>query len=662
MEIFNGILGITYPELMDGIISDGALQKLCQRGRVVRLRRACREMPALYAVDSFPNRFLTLIYHRTPDLKAQAESKEFTEIIEIDGVAAKFYADVILDGVRHLPLDKQTLYTNNASIMAAFRLKLMRGDSQRGKVGKGKLKRGEFWAKAARALPRIADRYPHSLPENPRALQRRFNEFYAGGQPNYGVFVSGKFSNNNAASIATRDQIAVLIKIMSYGANPNNEEVARIYNQIAQVAGWKTITASAIRLWKEKYGLEIAAARLGKNEFYNRRCMQVKRFKPTAPLYFWSLDGWDIELYYQARVKNRITYCNRLTVVIVLDAFNNYPIGFAVGDRENTDLITAALRNAVNHTAELFGQRYRSNQIQCDHYGIKKMTPTYRVVGDKLTPARVGNAKSKPIERYFGQINNKYCKWLRNWSGYGITSRRELQPNSDWLNANRHRFPTLEECVAQMASIIAVERGTKREAFVAGWANVAPERMLPLTTEQYLLTFGEQTGYKNALEGSGLNVRLLGARRTYDCFDINFRKYSHVRWSVRFDPDNMEEVLAVNDDGSLQFLLKEKYMQPMALADRREGDAEELERVFAYNRELEKYVIDTQTEATKIVDEYFTGHPEIANSLQKHLLVDNRGQHKDRRNDRRLAEAAHVVDTAFEEVGEDKAPSTFDFY
>ena len=49
-----------------------------------------------------------------------------------------------------------------------------------------------------------------------------------------------------------------------------------------------------------------------------------------------------------------------------------------------------------------------------------------------------------------------------------------------------------------------------------------------------------------------------------------------------FDPADKTKVMAANGDGSLRFLLEEKYIQPMALRDRKEGDAEELARCLLY--------------------------------------------------------------------------------
>ena len=92
--------------------------------------------------------------------------------------------------------------------------------------------------------------------------------------------------------------------------------------------------------------------------------MTVKRSAPSAPLYFWTLDGWDAELLYQKTTvdkqgHNVTTYHNRVKLEVVLDACTKYPIGFAIADTESPDLVRAALRDAVNHTRELFGSRFR---------------------------------------------------------------------------------------------------------------------------------------------------------------------------------------------------------------------------------------------------------------------------------------------------------------
>ena len=350
------------------------------------------------------------------------------------------------------------------------------------------------------------------------------------------------------------------------------------------------------------------------------------------------MDGWDAELMYQSKDKNgATTYHHRLTAVIVLDTCCKYPVGYAIGDHETPELIKAALRNAARHTEELFGQMYRTMQLQSDNYAISKMTPLYAQMSQYVTPASAGNAKAKIIEPWFRYFNKKYCQTQWNWSGFGITSKKSLQPNGDFLNKYKHEFPDLEGAYRQLESMILAERAELREKYMEMFEATPEERRLPLSTQDYLRAFGERTGQKNLMQGSGLKVTIEGRKMTYDCFDPEFRRYASTRWSVLYDPADRSKALAVNDDETLQFLLEEKYVQPMALADRTDGDYEQLQRVRDFNarederikREIGAY---QETAEALLAD----GRKELE-TLHKLMICDSRGQHKDRRETARLA-------------------------
>lgn len=668
MEVYNDTLCISHAELTDGILTESNLKILRNRGRIQQVQRACYGTPALYAVESLPTKYRAEVKRRFPDPEAQAKARAFIDTIVIDNAAAAYYEGVNIEGARGLSDEKRMLYTNSASILNACRARLMEAASEQRKVGKSRrVKLSDFWAAVAAHLPRVAEIFPHTLPENPRVLQRKYNDYFKGGTPNYEVLISGKFRNKNAARVATPEQVALITKFIGYHTNLDCQEVADYYNTVCEALGWKKIDRRTVWNWAQRFGWAVDAGRYGAKEFMNTRAMQVKRFAPTTPMLYWTLDGWTVELYYKKRTEGkrggRTTYCNRMTVVVVLDPFNKYPIGYAIGTQESPELIKAALRNAVNHTAELYGQRLRPVQIQSDNYQIKVMLPTYGIA-EYVTPAQVGNAKAKVIEPYFKRLNHKYAKKCAgNWSGYGITSRKESQPNMEWLNAHKGQIPEEAEVRGQIEWIIESERSLKREEYVAGFRKIAAEHLLPMTTESYLLNFGMETGYKNTLEGSGLNIRLLGERHTYDTFNLEFRKYAHLRWNVKYDPDNMQEVLAVSDEGDIRFLLEEKYVQPMALADRSEADSRELQRVRDFNNDLKRMVLEHDAKATEIVRESLMEHPDLHNPYITGVLTDSRGQNKDRKSQYRLEYTDIAEEAAYEEsAGAGRTQSTRDLY
>src|SRR5690606_39049944 len=108
----------------------------------------------------------------------------------------------------------------------------------------------------------------------------------------------------------------------------------------------------------------------------------------------------------------------------------------------------------------------------------------------------------------------------------------------------------------------------------------------------FLRAFGQTTGYTNKFRGDGLTPTILGIERAYDTFDLSFRKYMHEDWMVFYDEDDLSKVLVSNaksqngklveEIGNLEFILEEKYIQPMALADQKTGDTEQRQLITKY--------------------------------------------------------------------------------
>ncbi len=642
MEVIDGKICISHAELTGRIITTANLNNLVRRGRVTQVQRGGNGRTALYAVDSLPLRWRTEVYRRFPDLQEQAESKEFVDTIEPDAKALDFFQTYKLADGRNLPEDKVLEYASNAAVMNAFRRCWEAHVSKRQRTGKKAVAAKEFWARAAAALPRLADAFPHSLPGSARRLQMKFQEYL---QQGYVCFISGKYLNGNAAKVADEEQERVLTALLAHHNNLPDTLVAECYNRFAEVKGWRPITPRNVTEWRRKLGSVIKAGRLGVSNFRNNVTMQVKRSRPTTPFLMWSLDGWTVELLYQTtktdkKGHNVTTYTNRLTMVVVLDVFNNYPIGYAIGTHESPALIKEALRDAARHSRELTGEMLRATQVQSDRYAIKTMHDLYAVMGGKVTPAQAHNAKAKPVEPYFNYLNTRYCIRCNNWSGFGITSNPKRQPNSDALNRMRHNFPDEAGLRAQINEMMRLERMAKYEEFMAGYGKLKPENRLPLSRETYLLNFGAETGFKNVLEGCGLRPTILGVKRDYDCFDLTFRDHAAERWTVLYDPDDLTQVLAVNEAGTRRYMLEEKYVQPMALADRQEGDAQQLERVRTYNKQLEAHTAERMALAFHTTQQIIEGTPALRGSIEDRLLItDSRGQHKDRRSQKRLTAA-----------------------
>lgn len=653
MQYFNNILTVEAGWMIEqGVMTKMEYDNLVHHTKDIQVvRRACRNTPALVAYDSMPDRYKRAIVERVGDPRKQARQNVLEGLIEHSAAATTFFEDYMIDDDRHLPADKRREYYTNAIVLDGVKRLIESRNSKRKALGN---RATRFWDEISQAVQELdLTKWPHTLPANARSLERKYQRYLAEG---FGSLVHKAYQtgSKNAAKVADENQKAMLVTFMSDPRNLDNEQVARLYNMVAQQMDWKKITASAVAVWRDKCDDLIFARRHGAEKYRAGREMQVRRSAPTRPLLFWTMDGWDVELLYQHKPdKGATTYHNRLTMVVVLDGCCRYPIGFAVGKNESPALIREALRDAERETQRLFGRMYRVGQLQSDHFAMKNLTPTYQAVADKVTPARVKNAKAKPIEAWFNYFNKKYCQMQTNWSGFGITSRKELQPNTEYITRYKHQFPDFEGCVRQIVSFIQAERSELETAYVAQFE---AEGLIELKTAQYLMAFGESTGERRyLLQGCGIRCTIGTRKMDYDCFDTHFRKYPSTRWQLRYDPEDPHYAVAVNEDESLQFTLEEKYIQPMALADRKEGDARELQRVMDFNRRKEQELMDELTPMEDRARELLE-----QTTLSKLLITDSRGQHKLPKAKARLAAASvengtyrtDGTDAEFEEVEE----------
>lgn len=444
-------------------------------------------------------------------------------------------------------------------------------------------------------------------------------------------------SNKNAAKVYTEDQTALLRTICGRSASYNAQQIANFYNLVAEAKGWDTISRRSALNYLNEYHLIVEAGRNGSEAFRNKISMQPRRKRPTEALSFWSLDGWTVELYYQKDVKGpdgkiTHTYTNRLTAVVVLDATCDYPVGYAIGEGESVKLIAEAVKNAIDYVHDTLGGPYRPYQIQSDHYGIKSMGTVYNDVAKYFTPARVKNAKSKPIERYFRYLNENYCQLYfgnSNWSGFGVKTRGKKQPNIDVLELRKRNFPYKEGVIQQIHWIFQQEREKKQKTWMEAWLRMPESDRLTLSRENYLLNFGMRNDRTIRIQAGCLAPTILGKQRAYDTFDLNFRKNPLQSWTVMYDERDLSTILVTNETKKERYLLNAVHEQPMALRDREGGDFEALKAIDNFNKNvLEPSVIETVNKDEEMVKNLLLQTPELEGWRTVNMLTDSRGQQK----------------------------------
>lgn len=653
MEYYNNILCISHAELTDGdpedvnllcrpIMSEANFKYYKKMKKFYVVNRACFGTPALVSYNSLPDRIKEKVVAKYGDPESNVEQYVLKNMVVRDLKAEYFYQRYTIDesGNEYLKPDIIELYTTNASVLnAVIRLTSDRTLCIRS-YGKPF---SRIWPETSHELNSIQDDLKCKLPKNPLSLKRLTEKYKAEG---YTALISAKFGNNNARKNKLAEQDALIVELIGDGRNIDDETVARLYNAVAIRMGWKTVGSSTIANYKKEHP-ECFAGRHGKKALANEKLMQVKRTTPTCPMYFWCVDGWDTELFYQSKATNGntgrsvTTYHNRPTVVAIVDPFNMYIIGYAIGTHESSALIRQAFRNAFEHVYELFGSYFRPWQVQTDNYGRGNLKSFYESCTRYYTPAAVGNAKAKPIEPFFNRFNRKYLRLYPNSSGYGVQSRRKIQVSDDWIEMHKRSFPDYEGCSNQLKQMIELDRKCKREDFIKQWNNMPQDKHLPFDKKDVLYAFGE-TAAPRKLNWDGVRLQLDGQKFWYDCFDPEFRNYGHATFFLKYDPADMDQVMAIENigtakepkEGSLRFMLQRKYEQPMALMDRKPGDMEELMRVRKFNEGMTDAIILKRKESGEIVRNLFEEHADkLQGTLTAHVITDSLGRHKDMRNE-----------------------------
>lgn len=638
------------------VCSYDALKKRASRTKGLRLREGKGSgNEALFSFENMPEQWQTICIDRlgNPHLIVK-ESLPLERLYDWDAKASNFYATYKLPSGKELSKELKGTYTINASILNAVIAAMSQRRAFRKAYGNpNSTDIKPVWDLVCEDVEALEDKLGHTL--KVKSLRRTLSAYKKNG---YRSLISGKLENQNTAKVVSEEQLAILEKLLRKHQNFDNMQISRVYNEVAEKLGWKPISDSTVAKFRKELDLYIIAGNQGTSTLRNSRNMQVKRRAPNVPMVYWSIDGWDVELLYQSTGVNSegnkiTTYHNRPTCVVILDPYLNYPIGYAIGTHETTGLIREALRNAANHTKELFGQRYKSLQIQSDHYGRGVLVPIYEAMTKHYTPARVRNAKAKRIEPFFKEWNKSLQLTHNNWSGYGVTSRKENQPNSEFLDKIKHSFPDYDGVCRQVEKSIEIRRMGLHDKYVARWHEMADGDHIPLLDDEYLNLFGDITGFTNRLHHDGLTITLNKQKFVYDSFDVAFREHRHIDWCVKFDRDDMSKVLVVNAEsqngklveeiGTVKFMLEEKYIQPMALYDRQEGDAGQLALVDGFNIALEEKIIERNIKHDRIVSQLFLETPSLNGTLSKLILTDSTGQHKDQRNNNRISAAAHKL-------------------
>jgi hypothetical protein len=232
-----------------------------------------------------------------------------------------------------------------------------------------------------------------SLPSAPVKLNAKAKQIREQGPT---AIISGKFCNKNSAKLG-HDEQQVILALRSKANQLNNVQIRDIYNKLAEEKGFKSVAKDTVRRIVNSNDIIIKSLREGRHTYHNAYNFSIPRERPHA-LSLWVSDGVVYELFYQKPDGNKTNYYARKVVYVVVDALNDYIVGYSIGDQEDIELAKRAWKDALIKTG------YMPNQVKTDNFSRKELKSFFENVGVHFTPSAVGNARDKVVEQVFSQI------------------------------------------------------------------------------------------------------------------------------------------------------------------------------------------------------------------------------------------------------------------
>lgn len=468
--------------------------------------------------------------------------------------------------------------------------------NKRTKVDKSLLKslRAEKWA----AFRGLLETEKVALPTGYNPLMIKLRNYTAGRKRNYKVLISGKVDNQNSRKVKEGICLDLLLEMIANHKQFDCPEIQEAYNQWAKENNYKEISRTTVNHYWQQYDQVVRPFRESEQSYHVKIDKVIHRNRPKHPLYLINHDDNDLDLhFYEFTPGEGGKYSERFVLIVLVDAYNNYPLGYSYSLGSPTvEQIKAAYLDAVHHIHDLTGEWAVWHEAKSDRFGYKSLKPWIEQHAH-FTPAKAKVARGKVIEQSFGKGWHKKLKRYDNYTGHNITAKnRGINP--DFVRKAKKYYPEVESGLEQIAHFIQRVRTDKKpngkslqEKWLEAFKAMPQSEKRIMSHEERLLWFGISHDETIELRNTGIVTRIMGGH-IYDVKDEDYKRHIGKSFQLIYDPYLPEMALVVTDEGRVRLLVKEYDRVPMDLRSREEGDAKRIVERLDEKREMNQWVID----------------------------------------------------------------------
>lgn len=514
-------------------------------------------------------------------------------LLESDNEAERFYLQYRYAGESKLPIKRIRQYTR-----AACWLNLLKKvDESANKIIKAiGVNAFEFFKHVETLMQREqkngaienyegVDQLPAKFPTSYRKLvcgsASKLQQYINNG---YACIIDKMYGNQLAAKIDDQVAESVLLDLVRrFGIS--DPMSCRAYNKWAVENGKKQITPGAVKVFRKKNRAYIHADKYGLKENYNVYGKHIQRHRPTAPLLLVEHDDNELDLFFQSIRKNNgrteVYYFNRFVLCVVIDAYNDYPLGWAIAPTYTKELIRFAYLDAAYHIKELTGGWYLPHQIRSDRFGLdanldNDLAKFYQSLGT-YTPAAVKVARGKYIERSFGTVWHNVLACYPNYAGANVTSNRRVP--GEIVDLNKKDYPASDKAPQQAAHFINILRHlvddstglSRQEQWVKAFNESDKSKAHLIDEMQMMIKLGQPHDHQNKITNRGITPAINCVERTYEIPEELYLQTIGKKVQVIYDVMDYSRIL-VTDNQNLLFIARQVELMPAAIADMKPGD------------------------------------------------------------------------------------------
>ncbi|MFY0714092.1 hypothetical protein J1D01_10475 [Seonamhaeicola sp. NFXS20] len=582
------------------VLSYANFQKWVQRGKLKRVRTKGRGRTGLIEFASIPEDLKNIIIHKFGNPYLQNDRETFTNQLETDYDAIDFFKTYVYDDGRGIPNKRQEQYICEAEILNLYNSILKKYEAKI-KAQRRKSKVGDLKKKLSSIINDLktevypntdTKKYPHKLPSNVRALDRKAKGYAKEGYD----FLVHKNAGNKAAQKIKGDVAKWLLAQYSM---PNKIVVPvlhMLYIKEAAKRDWPELSESAIYKWlyepeQEKIWLVSRDPNEYKNKYGHKLVRDKEQWFPNA---YWAIDGSKIDWMHY--FDNQLGAAAQFKIDPVIDVYSEKILGWSFSTTENHVDHFNAVKMAFNNAQT---RPYLFTYDGQSGHTSNRMQELYGKMVAKRGGAHYKHAAyehSSPVEGIFNRLQQQVLNYWWFSDKQSITVRTERnKPNMEFIMANKHKLPTKEDLIKAWELCVAEWNESKHPKFNKSRNEVYAEDQLmkeEITYLDMIDLFWVYTPEPVTYKADGLRVQIANKKYHFEVYNLNgdidlrFReRWVNKKFYVKYDPDNLDNYVSLYlklPDGDKQFVadaqpVRKQQQVPVLM---KEGDKEQWKKDY----------------------------------------------------------------------------------